>query len=431
MWQVVYNNDFPPDGPIARNAGVIPPHWVPARNPDAWDLSPYGGRVFEFRGSTGPAELVFQPGRTAPPVFGPYRPHNGYNAPQAEEQNMNVASAICTDWQLQAVLMRRSDEPAEVTMIFESNGDRFAARFALDGRVQLLHQRRDQDSDDPAAWQLWDEATLEALPVGEGRVVALSTVDYRATLWVDGEPVCTSSEQQYSGDYDRAVRQATLQPRLREARLEVESLQAKLRNHDGETAEQLQRRLADARRQRDRLSEQIEWERTPSVRLRADGPGRCQLWHLVLNRDVYYTSPVLKDTGGSGAEYEYVRRMRTPDGDLPNNWVKNDNGEYRAWGTLGNPIRLRQVDPDGRSGLDEFFCMGDNSPQSHDGRTWVAAAPSLKLYDEQGRMQYQLGTVLRYNMLGRALWVYWPAGYRLPVVGLPIIPNVGKMRLIR
>jgi len=45
---------------------------------------------------------------------------------------------------------------------------------------------------------------------------------------------------------------------------------------------------------------------------------------------------------------------------------------------------------------------------------------------------YQLGTVPRYSLIGKAVFVYWPAGFRLPgLARLPILPNVGRMRLIR
>ncbi len=45
---------------------------------------------------------------------------------------------------------------------------------------------------------------------------------------------------------------------------------------------------------------------------------------------------------------------------------------------------------------------------------------------------YQLGTVPQYSLIGKAIFVYWPSGYRVPgLSGLPIIPNVGRMRLIR
>jgi hypothetical protein len=48
------------------------------------------------------------------------------------------------------------------------------------------------------------------------------------------------------------------------------------------------------------------------------------------------------------------------------------------------------------------------------------------------RRLYQLGTVPRYSLIGKAIFVYWPAGFRVPgLEALPILPNVGRMRLIR
>ena len=58
-----------------------------------------------------------------------------------------------------------------------------------------------------------------------------------------------------------------------------------------------------------------------------------------------------------------------------------------------------------------------------------AAMP--KAISNQWRI-YQLGTVPRYSLIGKAIFVYWPSGFRLPFAPhLPIIPNVGRMRLIR
>ena len=57
----------------------------------------------------------------------------------------------------------------------------------------------------------------------------------------------------------------------------------------------------------------------------------------------------------------------------------------------------------------------------------VVGAPTLR--DEPN---YRNGTVLRYGMIGKAFFVYWPGGFRPPVPKfLPIVPNVGRMRLIR
>ena len=47
-------------------------------------------------------------------------------------------------------------------------------------------------------------------------------------------------------------------------------------------------------------------------------------------------------------------------------------------------------------GDDEYFMMGDNTNNSEDGRTW--------------------GAVKRKNIVGRALFVYWPFGARWGLV---------------
>ena len=94
-----------------------------------------------------------------------------------------------------------------------------------------------------------------------------------------------------------------------------------------------------------------------------------------------------------------------------------------GWGTTGNPKTLRRFlnDPD----RDEYFVLGDNSPHSKDARMWGYHAPTL-------RPGYADGTVPRYNMIGKAFFVYWPGGFRLPLLKrLSIVPNVGRMRLIR
>lgn len=57
-------------------------------------------------------------------------------------------------------------------------------------------------------------------------------------------------------------------------------------------------------------------------------------------------------------------------------------------GCRGNPIQL---------GPDEYFVLGDNSPQAKDGRLWDAAAPSR-----------QLGALPAENVRGVVTAIYWP-----------------------
>ena len=127
-------------------------------------------------------------------------------------------------------------------------------------------------------------------------------------------------------------------------------------------------------------------------RVTIDVTGRCTLAHLKLMRDLYYTQ--------SDPTRPYVRNPGAAAGQ-------------------DNPLTL---------GPDEFFAMGDNSRRSHDGRTWETVFPAL---DDLGTRR---GIVPRRYLLGKAFFVYWPAGFRptsYEKLDLPLVPNTGEMRFIR
>ncbi|MGC4031761.1 MAG: S26 family signal peptidase [Tepidisphaeraceae bacterium] len=77
-------------------------------------------------------------------------------------------------------------------------------------------------------------------------------------------------------------------------------------------------------------------------------------------------------------------------------------------------------------GKDEFFTMGDNSYRSADGRYWSSP---VNLPDED--LKADAGIVPGRFLLGRAFFVYWPAGYRAVSGVPPLLPNFGEMRFIR
>jgi signal peptidase I len=74
---------------------------------------------------------------------------------------------------------------------------------------------------------------------------------------------------------------------------------------------------------------------------------------------------------------------------------------------------------------DQFFVLGDNSPNSEDGRWW--SRPGIA----NNGLFYRTGIVPRDYLVGKALFVYWPSGFK-PFAEFPfgIIPNVGRMRFI-
>jgi signal peptidase I len=74
---------------------------------------------------------------------------------------------------------------------------------------------------------------------------------------------------------------------------------------------------------------------------------------------------------------------------------------------------------------DQFFCMGDNSPQSEDSRLWQDVNPWIEM-----ATGVPPGVVPRKMMLGRAFFVYFPAPYRLKSDWPWMIPNFGRMRFI-
>ncbi|MDD5458948.1 MAG: signal peptidase I [Phycisphaerae bacterium] len=91
-------------------------------------------------------------------------------------------------------------------------------------------------------------------------------------------------------------------------------------------------------------------------------------------------------------------------------------GPQNPNGVEGNPITLDD---------DQFFVLGDNSPNSADSRFWDTEGIA-----NNGKT-YPKGIVPREYLVGKALVVFWPSGYR-PFERFPfcIVPDAGKMRFI-
>ena len=218
-------------------------------------------------------------------------------------------------------------------------------------------------------WQSWGRHQTKPIKIGRGCEIELLHVDLSVAVRVNGEQIIKITDR-YPQDHDSVLRRIQQQPR--------------------------------------------NFLPAPQVSISGEG-GRFELRHVKVLRDTFYTQMPLSEPP-SGPAGKLARDVGVEGGDP-------------GWGTAMSPIKLADRDNDN---LDEFFFLGDNSPASLDGRGWVSAARSLTMVDADGEQVYQLGTVHRASLVGSAILVYWPAGFRLPVLPQrPVLPNVGKMRLVR
>lgn len=133
---------------------------------------------------------------------------------------------------------------------------------------------------------------------------------------------------------------------------------------------------------------------TPRI---AGSGGSFTLTHLGVDRDIYY----YRDPA--------YQALSVP-------W-----GPSTGWGSADSPMLLRGH---------EYFMLGDNTSASKDSRLWDSWGEHLR---ERGE-EFQLGTVPRDQLIGKAFFVYWPSMHRpdwFPNLPLGIMPDVGRMRWIR
>ena len=410
MWQIICDNDYQPDlTKLKENSTNIdaPRRWAPPNEGDETRSSLWrktnNGRGFMFKGAGECSYLTFKGARGVvehPDPDDPKRsmeeaenesereafvPRYGYNDDHREKRYLDPEIDLCSDLKLSFVI-RPGEMKAAAECVLDGMWYSFRAVFDTDGSVTVFRRRREKANQagklqrtDDAAWDEWARAKTAPMVAGVGRKVELAHVDCSVKVWVDGK-IVSGIDKNYTVALDE------LKKRL-----------AKTEDTSGAPDTPLPR---------------------PGARIGAVG-GPLELTHLKLMRDVYYTNFSLASPDGATPDFlmDYARELNLTTGSP-------------GWGVAGNPIKLRKSDED--PDLDEFFVLGDNSPQSLDSRGWIEAAPSLRLLDSDGKRQYKLGTVPRYNLIGKAMFVYWPSGFRLPLLpGLPIVPDVGRMRLIR
>ncbi|MBN2559354.1 MAG: hypothetical protein JXQ75_00285 [Phycisphaerae bacterium] len=416
LWMIHYDHDYKPD--LARYPPnpphFDPPRWVPDGEPgntaSAWDVStpcvrfePLDNQVHQLRLKGKPIQDTY-----------------GYNNVVLHDSVLargRLRSSACNvgDVGIRFVLTpqapragapgargsRLDPRPSTldphpsgyISLSLRKGPDEFRATIAADGEVRL-----DRSGKNGIPIPL---GTARAAPLKAGKplTVEFENLDYRVALRLDGVQVLATDDTQYAPDLSVL-------------------LQGDRHGHGHGTGL--------AHRQNGRLSE-------AAVGIEAQGLP-LEIRHLVVQRDVFYRSPAIPEEQG------------------------NPFTGYPGWGTESNPIVLRGDPPD-------YFCCGDNSPQSKDSRLWWEVCPMLQQRGQPkepsgGQPQepsalaggepqepsalaggqtghaaysraYQFGTVPGDQMIGRAFFVYWPNGMRFSKDTPAVIPNMGRMRIIR
>jgi hypothetical protein len=202
--------------------------------------------------------------------------------------------------------------------------------------------------------------------------IQFANVDYRVSLRINGREVLATTPAEYHPDLSMLVRDYEQDMQMR---AQLEQAEQEGRNQD-------------AAKIRDEIAKR-QAKKLPAVRISASDQN-CVLSHISLWHDVYYIN-----------RGPFILRG-TPE-DFPNDVVHLKHG----------------------FDTDEYFCLGDNSSVSEDGRYWKSPV-SLPAED----LTVQAGVVPERFLLGKAFFVYWPAGFR-PFASAPdVIPNFGEMRFI-
>jgi signal peptidase I len=145
------------------------------------------------------------------------------------------------------------------------------------------------------------------------------------------------------------------------------------------------------------------------VGIAAEGAA-AKVSHIMILRDIYYIA-VFNE--GRKNDQSPLKDYKTYDPDLtvPEKWPEVFNSEnMRTVEIKLNPPNTREPEKD------RFFVLGDNSAQSSDGRLWTGE-----------------WTVERELLIGKALFIYWPHGWKIPYVPLyfNVVPYFQRMHLVR
>lgn len=155
--------------------------------------------------------------------------------------------------------------------------------------------------------------------------------------------------------------------------------------------------------------------------------GGATVRRLKVDRDKYYIATEASNDGLNDYDYNKLRDTRMPGSSVAAMQQVLINPQ--AWDTFTGWDARRTVEFD--LDADQYFPMGDNSPESADARCWTEFRADYLRSRKVDGDAYQWADknyVPRDLLVGKAVMVFWPHTWSEP---LPITPNFKRIQLIR
>jgi signal peptidase I len=155
--------------------------------------------------------------------------------------------------------------------------------------------------------------------------------------------------------------------------------------------------------------------------------GTATVRRLKVDRDKYYVATKASNDGLNDYDSAKMRETRLPgsSGAIMQQLLVSPS----AWDSFTGWDARRTVDFD--LDADQFFPMGDNSPESADARCWTefnADYLRSRKVDGEAYQWADKNYVPRDLLVGKAVMVFWPHTWTEP---FPITPNFKRIQLIR
>ncbi len=155
--------------------------------------------------------------------------------------------------------------------------------------------------------------------------------------------------------------------------------------------------------------------------------GEAKVHHLRVDRDKYYIAT--KNSYEGLLDYDLSELRSRSSTYTTNAGIQKVLATPELWDSFAGWQARRNVTFEMQE--DQFFPMGDNSPESQDARCWAGTKlrPGLPIStDEDAYRWADAHYVPRDLLVGKALMVFWPHPWNRPV---PYTPNLKRIKLIR